>query len=255
MNSKLNSTEKVLLVVKAFLPDNRPRGILELCKDLDMKPGTVSRILNVLKEYDFIQQDVRKKYQLGEMIGKLGEAVNTSRTALLVSMIKPQLMLLNNMLNESVHLELLIENNVKLAVLLSGSKTVQPAHMRNGGRGINSSAGAKVILAFLTSDRFQLIKKTHPVLLKFRPNTITDWNALESQLKDIKKAGIAYDFDENVEGVCAVAAPIFDSDGIVFGAVAIPVPLQRKDIILKSATIKAIKKTAANISAMKMELI
>jgi DNA-binding IclR family transcriptional regulator len=158
------------------------------------------------------------------------------------------------MLKENVHLELLYENSVKLAIVLKGSKFIQPFFESGGWMGINASAGSKAILAFLTPNRLKEIKKAHPVLQRFRPKSITDWSALEQQLEDIRKAGIAYDNDEHIEGVYAVAAPIFDFSGVVIGAVAVPVPVHRKAIIFKQETINSVKETAKNITASLMAL-
>ena len=254
MVSGLNSTEKVLMILKAFLPDNRPRGTLELCNDLNMKPATVSRILGILKKYNFIQQDGNRKYHLGEVTAALGQAFNESRTARLLAVMKPQLMRLNSMLNENIHLELLSENSVKLAAVLKGTKSVQFNAEPGKWMGINASAGSKAILAFSTPNRLKGIKNAHPILQKFRPKSITDWSELERQLEEVRKAGIAYDHDEYLEEIYAVAAPIFDSSGEVFGAVAVPVPVNRKAIIFEQEIIDLLKKTAKNITASLSDL-
>lgn len=253
MVSKPNSIKKVLLILKSFLPENRPKGILELCKDLEMKPSTMSRILNILKKYDFIQQDKNRKYQLGEVIRMLGKSVKISKIASLIVLIKPHLIILNNKLNESVFLEMLIDNYVKIMIMLEGEKSVHPVRNTDGLQNINSSAGSKAILAFLSPDRYQIVKKSYPVLKKNRPNSISDWNKLEIQLKEIKETGLAYEIDESMEGICALSTPIFNSKGIVFAAVTIPVPLQRKDIIFDPVTINSLKETANCINSLHLK--
>jgi DNA-binding IclR family transcriptional regulator len=249
MASELNSTEKVLMILKAFLPDNPSRGTLELCKDLEMKPATVSRLLSILKAHRFVQQNPDRKYQLGEIAAALGLAVSESKTARQLAVIEPQLMRLNSLLNENVHLELLAGNNVKTAVVLTGRKSVHVTAHPGHWVGINASAGSKAILAFLAPDRLKGVMKAHPALPKFRHNTIKDWGHLMQQFDEIRRTGLAYEHLEYVEDICAVAAPIFDNSGAVFGAVSIPVPVQREAIISKKKTINLLKATAQNISA------
>ena len=116
MVSELNATEKVLMILKAFLPDNLPKGTLELCKQLAMTPATVSRLLGILKEYKFVKQNMDRKYELGEVFKDFGEAINESRRASQLSVIKPHLMQLNSILNENVHLEVLSGNDIKQEV-------------------------------------------------------------------------------------------------------------------------------------------
>ena len=254
MAPKLNNTEKVIAILKAFLPDNHPRGIRELGQDLGIDPGTVSRIISILKKNDLLQQRIDRKYQLGELFGKLGEAFNQSKTAHRLSIIKPQLMVLNKQLDETVNFEILYGNDVKSVISLHGYKSVQPVRRSETWTGINASAGAKAMLAFLASNRLEVIKKAHPVLQKFRPNTITEWRKLEDQLEEIKKTGIAYDHDELREGICAIAAPVFDGLGSVFGAITVTVPLQREDIISDKKTIKLLKETAINMTSSLSDL-
>ena len=250
MASKLNSTEKVLMILKTFLPDNSPRGTLELCNELDMKPATVSRILGILKKHGFVEQNADRKYQLGEVAAAMGRAINESRTARLLAIAKPHLMRLNGILNENIQLELLRDNNVKIALVIPGTKVVRVHLTAKPGMwvGINATAGAKAILAFLAPERLGGIIKAYPELQGFQPDTITDWNELKQQLVQIRKAGLAYDFNEYLEDVCAVGTPIFDNAEEVIGAMTVAVPFHRAAIISKQTTTEMLKETAENIT-------
>jgi DNA-binding IclR family transcriptional regulator len=251
MASKLNSTEKVLMILKTFLPDNSPRGTLEICNMLDMKPATVSRILSILKEHSFVEQSADRKYQLGQVTAAMGQAISESSTSRLLTIAKPQLMRLNRMLKENTQLELLHENNVKMALVIPGTKVVR-VHITARPEtwvGVNATAGAKAIMAYLSPERLEGVIKAHPELPGFRQNTITDWNELKQHLAQIRKTGLAYDYNEYLEDVCAVGTPIFNHDEEVIGAVAVSVPFMRADIISKKTTIKILKETAENITA------
>ena len=255
--SRLNSTEKVLMILKAFLPDNHPRGTLELCNELDMKPATVSRILSILKEHRFIEQNAGRKYQLGDVTAAMGQAISESRISRLLAIAKPHLMRLNGILNENVQLELFSENNVKIALVIPGTKVLR-VHLTARPEtwvGVNATAGAKAILAFLSPARLEGIIKAHPELRGFQPNTITDWNELKRQLAQISKSGLAYDFNEYLEDVCAVGTPIFDYADEVIGAVAVSVPFLRAALISEQTTIELLKETAENITANLRDLL
>jgi DNA-binding IclR family transcriptional regulator len=58
------------------------------------------------------------------------------------------------------------------------------------------------------------------------PNTHTRWDALSAELARIRKAGVAYDREENSPGISAVAMGFRMHDGQL-GALSIPVPTQR----------------------------
>lgn len=249
MPDALNSTEKVLMLLKAFLPDNSPRGTLEICSQLGMKPATVSRLLSIFKEKGFVKQNLDRKYQLGEVVAALGKAVNDSKTARQLAVMRPQLMRLNNILKENIHLELLSGNNVNIAVVLTGTKPVHVTAEPGTWVGVNATAGSKVIMAFLPQARLNKIVRAHAVLQKRLPGTITKWEALRKQFEKIRRTGLAYDHLEYMDGICGVGAPIFDSTGVVFGAVVIPVPVHRETIIFKKETIGLLKTTARKLSS------
>jgi len=53
-------------------------------------------------------------------------------------------------------------------------------------------------------------------LTRLTPRTITDPKKLLSELARVKKRGVAFSCGERVmDGLCAISAPIFDSDGEV----------------------------------------
>lgn len=249
--SRPNSAEKVLMILKAFLPDNHPRGTLELCNELDMKPATVSRILSILKEHRFVEQNVDHKYQLGDATAALCHAIGESRTARVLAIAKPHLMRLNSILNENTHLELLSENNVKIAIVIPGTKALRVHLTAKPGVwvGVNATAGSKAIIAFLSPERLRDIIKAHPKLQEFQPNTIADWNDLKQHLAQIRKTGLAYDFNEYLDGVCAVGTPVFDYSDAVIGAAVVSVPFLRAAIISEQKTTDLLKETAENITA------
>lgn len=257
MASSLNSTEKVLMILQAFLPDNPPRGTLELCDLLGMKAATVSRILSILKKHRFVQQNMDRKYQLGEVTAELGQAISESKTVRQLAIAKPHLMQLKNILNENIHLEILYEDDVKIAVVIQGSKAVRVHLTAKPGKlvSVNATAGSKTILAFLAPEHLNNIMKAHPKLQKFQENSIGDWDALNRQLEKIRKIGLAYDINEYLEDICAVGTPVFDYSGAVIGAVVVSVPSSRTEIIFEQTTLDILKETAEKITANLRDLL
>jgi DNA-binding IclR family transcriptional regulator len=58
---------------------------------------------------------------------------------------------------------------------------------------------------------------------KYTPNTVTDAGALEVELATVRTTGVAYDREEYVMGVCAVATPVRDAVG-ARGALTVELP-------------------------------
>jgi DNA-binding IclR family transcriptional regulator len=63
-------------------------------------------------------------------------------------------------------------------------------------------------------------------LKRYTKATQTDRSALEAEIKDIAKTGLAYDMEEHSVGICAIGAALRDSLGREF-SLSIPVPASR----------------------------
>ena len=57
-------------------------------------------------------------------------------------------------------------------------------------------------------------------------NTITSWDKLEEQLRQIRRQGIAFDHEEFMIGICAVGAA-FRGPGDEIGVFSMPTPTDR----------------------------
>jgi DNA-binding IclR family transcriptional regulator len=58
-------------------------------------------------------------------------------------------------------------------------------------------------------------------------NTITDWEVLQAELREIRRVGIAYDHEEFDEGIGCVGAVILGANGEPVGAYAAALPIAR----------------------------
>ncbi|WP_436348292.1 IclR family transcriptional regulator [Natronorubrum sp. FCH18a] len=95
-----------------------------------------------------------------------------------------------------------------------------------GERGnIHCTAAGKVILAHYPERRIRDILDRHG-LDERTSNTITDRDELFDELERIREQGIAFNDEESVSSLRAVAAPVF-YHGEVVAAIAIPGPANR----------------------------
>jgi DNA-binding IclR family transcriptional regulator len=113
----------------------------------------------------------------------------------------------------------------------------------------HAGASGKVLLAYLPADELQDYIKSAHGLKALTPRTITDPKKLKSDLARIKKREFAFSCGERVmDGLCAISAPIFDSDGRVPYSLTItltPFRLQAKG---REHLVEFVKQSAAEIS-------
>jgi DNA-binding IclR family transcriptional regulator len=83
---------------------------------------------------------------------------------------------------------------------------------------LHATGMGKVLLAHASADDVRRIGKRQ--LQSFTKNTITDAKALREELGRVREAGYALDREEITRGLMCVAAPIYDAQGDIAGAMS-----------------------------------
>jgi DNA-binding IclR family transcriptional regulator len=207
----------------------------EVAERVGLARSTIHRLLNALEDEGLVESGgPRGRYRLGPAIGRMAD---TARRGLLSS-IHPMLEELSQEVNETVDLSVLDRNRMTFV-----DQVVAPHRLR-----AVSSVGESVLLhttangkAFLASMSPQdLARATSGTLARLTANTITEPAALLQELERVRTEGIAYDREENSEGVCAVGTIIRGLTGVAV-AVSVPLPAQRfygREPLLHDALLK-----------------
>jgi len=242
------SLERALGILLAFTPNNQEMGTVEVSEKVGLHKSTVARLLQVLTQNGFLQQNPgTKKYSLGRSAAEIGQALAQSLDSHLISIAQPFIDDLRNSIGETVALEVFSGNTTTLAYSAKGSRLVQVSFRVGDRLPVHVAAGARAIIAFLSPDFVEsLIPKK---LVRFTPQTITNRKALLKQLVEIRKSGLAFDRGERDIDVHVIAAPVFNHENKPVAAVVIPVPVSRQEALVDSRTISLLKETTAAISA------
>jgi DNA-binding IclR family transcriptional regulator len=189
----------------------------ELVERLHLSRPTVYRIVRALMDEDFVRQIAPGRFAVGPAF----LVIAGSTYGGLRHDMRPFMKDLSNELGETIDLAVLDSGEalfVDQFVAVRGLRVV--AHM--GARlPLHCTASGKALLAVLEPDEIdvELPKR----LQAYTPNTTTDRAALLRELEEVRRAGVAYDHEEYVMGVCAVAAPVHDAVGAV-GALTVEIP-------------------------------
>jgi len=246
-SGSLSSTEKALKILMSFAPHNHEMGTLELSKKLGIHKSTVSRLLHLLKDYDFLEQNPdTKKYILGRSAAEIGNAVIKSLNTNIVALSQPHLNALSIAVGESVALEVLSGTQVVLAHQVEGQQHIRFSFTLGEQTPLHVAAGAKAILAF--SDPEFVDRCLKKKFTRFTPNTVSSKKRYLELLDEVRKTGIALDKGERYEDVWAMATPIFSHDGSPVAAVVIAGHASRWTSAFIEQSIAPLKKTAAEIS-------
>ncbi len=219
----VKAVDKSLRILESLGTDPKQVGLAELSRRLGIEKSTLHRLLGTLEARGFVHKDPSSlRYALGIRMMELGTAV-TARSALgrAAGPVLDRLMLRSK---QTVNLAILDGKEI-----LYIAKREPPEALRvtvEVGRRVPAHATAlgKVMLAFRPPDELQQLFSQRKQLVRFTPNTITSPRKLMDHLKEVRRIGVAMDWEELVLGARCLAAPILDSSGCAVAAISIAAP-------------------------------
>ncbi|ATJ83562.1 IclR family transcriptional regulator [Halomonas beimenensis] len=200
----------------------------DLDKRLDIPKPTIHRLLKQLEEQQLITRDLDGRHLLpGPRLHRMamGTLANESLKA-------PRRMLLERLakeVGETCNLTLLdghqllyydrVETNWPVRIQLAPGSRL-PLHC---------TASGKLFLALMPPNRRRALLSSLD-LEAHTPYTLTSTSALEEQLGQIARDRLSTDNEEFIQGMVAIAVPIFDGVGHIQATLAIHAPRLRHSI-------------------------
>ena len=214
-------------VLEALGSARGPIGLSELARVLDADNGHVHRLLAVLTKRGYVQRDESNKtYILGAGVVQL--AGSLLRNMDLVNEARPLMRELMNVTGESVHLA---HRTVGGGVYLARERLARRVT-------VETEIGSPVVVhatstgkALYCRDPDEMLEEVvdWETLERFTEHTITDRQALLSDLAATAERGFALDNEELSIGVRCVASPVVDIGGNIRASIGISGPATRLD--------------------------
>jgi DNA-binding IclR family transcriptional regulator len=246
-NKTHQSASRALSILMSFVPNNREISISEIAKQFDLSLSTASRLVHLLSDQGFLRCDHwTKKYSLGKSVFDLGSALSNSLTGQIISISKPYIDELRDLIQEAVALEVLLDKSSILAYVAYGSNRIDKLGDPGNRMHVNVAAGAKAIMAFSPPEFVDSLLDGQ--LQRLTPNTITDRKVLKKRLAEFRRDGVAYDFGEGDPDIYAIGVPIFNHTGKAVAALTAGGFAHRMKGKFNPKLILLLKKTASKIS-------
>ncbi len=210
-----------------LLAERGPLRLTALARELGLGKSTAHLLLHTLREDGMVDYDsVSSTYRVGLRVFEIGAtAVEQGGfgTRLIGAMED-----LARRCNESVSLGVVSTGSI-LFVQRVESPEVLRADIRPGTRmPLHASASGKALLATMSEPEFERrLPDSHlPASARL---TLRERDALLAEMYLIRAQGYARQIDEFVDGIAAVAAPIFDAGNRALAALSIAGPVSRFD--------------------------
>lgn len=203
-------------ILDELASDRQELGVTELAKRLGEQKGRVHRHLATLRTYGVVSQDVAgERYRLGWKILQLGIAAaeNLNLTVLAQRHM--------NRLRETANLTVILAvpaGGDAVAVECLPSEAPVAVVVKKGALfQVNTSSLGRALLAFGTPElQEEMIKRP---MARHTDFSIIDPAKLQARLQLIRQRFYEIAVNENIYGVSAMAAPIFDQRNQVVAAV------------------------------------
>lgn len=214
---------KGLQVLETLARHPRLCGVTELARHLGLTKSNTHRLLQTLVSCGYARNVAQGgRYELTLKVWELGAAVVDRLDLKTVAM--EYMEGLCQVSGETVHLSVLEGSEVIYIAKIDSPHPVR-AYSRVGGRApAHCVATGKALLAHAPGS---LIDEIALELKPFTSLTITTANRLRADLGKIRRAGYAANRGEWREGVCGVAAPIWNASGEVCAAIGLSGPADR----------------------------
>ena len=195
-----------MLILNAIAKSPQGLRISEIASLLNFSKSTVHGILAALSEQGAtIQISSSKKYVIGMTLMELGKAAHERID--FKNIAHPVMKGLMAQCQESVFLGIQNGNRVTIIDIVESRKDFKITSPIGTALPLQAGATGKLFLSRMDQETLHNYFKSNP-LRQFTANTIIDPEQYIRELDKVRREGVAYDDEEYISGVRAVAAPI-----------------------------------------------
>ncbi len=198
-------------------------GITDLGKELGLGKSTVHRLLTSMEKRGYVQQNqVNKKYQLGPTVMRLG--LVKLRQLEVRELALPWLEQLRDATNETTTFSLKVNRERIYILQVESHQEIRQTIELGRAYPLYFGATGKALLAFLPAEEQSVILGQAQTDLAKRGRALRE---LQEELALIVRNGYATSRGERTPDAASVAAPVFDYNQHVIGAMSVAGPISR----------------------------
>lgn len=222
-------------------------GIRSVARSLGMSPATIHRVFHVFERRGLLTRDEEGRYSPGLELFRICEAL--VRQSSPTSLAHPHLVGLSERSGESVLLAAFDRRRGEMMFVDMVQAEHPLRYVVEIGRWLPLHAGAtgQAILAFLPERERSAVYARG--LAPVTPATLVSEADLEDRLDKIRGEGYCITFGERTPGAVGIAAPVFDSEGDVYGDVCVTIPASRYDDTRRAELVDALLETCDNVNS------
>ena len=213
---------RILLLLSAR---SREMTLAEIAAETGWHKSSVHKILVTLEHHGFLDRnEATKRYALGIGLAKCSQfllnnlSINQSSKIVLSE--------LADFSGETSTFAILRDTKIVIVDVMEPHGELRVSPPIGTIDPVTAKSNGKAVLAWLPEDRVNEIIRIEGLPSKTR-NSITKAKIFQNELKTVREQGYAFDIEEFQEGISAVSAPIFGTEGQVLGTLSLVGPAFR----------------------------
>lgn len=218
----VESVARSIRIVEALAQS--PAGLSEMARRVDLPKSTVARLLATLEEMEAVERDEDGRlYRLGPVVRRLSSAAGGP--AQLTAFARPYLDELTALTGEAAGIA--IPDGFKVHYV-DQTEAEHPVQVRDWtGELIPMHVVPSGLVIMAHWPDAQTDKYLRRELERLTPNTVSDPALIRKRLAAIRETGYAWVYEEFVEGINSVAAPVLQRNGLITAAIHMHGPAYR----------------------------
>ena len=241
---RVPAVDKTFAILELVANSKEPLGISEITRALDFNKSTVFNIIHTLTDLEILKQAPDNKFGLGIQFYLLSKASRNGSE--IISTIHPYLEIINQKTNLSVFLGMRSGLDAVIVDKVDASFDIKISSEIGMRLPLLAGAGGKAILCRMPDDEIDRILSEN-VLRRFTRHSSIDKIKYKNMLKKTRREGIAFDKEEYIEGIRALAVPLkIDNGNPQFAIWAVGLKGQVKNDVIGTYA-ELLKKSAKEI--------
>jgi DNA-binding IclR family transcriptional regulator len=211
------SSSRLLSLIGAFSSELPAMSLTQIAHEAELPVSTAHRLLNELVGWGAVERDREGRYHVGAKLAQIGSLA--PRRPSLRELASPFMEDLHEVTHENVQLAVRDGRRALNINHILGRRSVGMMTQVAGHMPLHATAVGKVILAFSEPELLEAL--VGDGLQACTIHTITSPGRLIDAVRNVRRRHLAFAREEMSLGTSSVAAPIFDAEQRLAGAMAI----------------------------------
>ena len=213
---RVPAIDKCFAILDLLVRAKEPLGISEISQQLNMNKSTVFSIVHTLVDLNVLETQRSGKFLFGPRFYVLANVAG--KRSALIRTVHPHLEHLSEQTGLSVFLGVRSDRRAILVDKVDSPLGIRVSSEIGFRMPTLAGAGIKAMLAQLPDEEVHKIL-ARSELRQYTPHSITNKARYEAEISEARLQGVAYDREEYLEGMKAVAVPVSASAGSVQAAI------------------------------------